>query len=302
MGRWGTVVGLLLVGATAQAKVAVYTARPGDSPESVAADWYGNRALASFIVETNGLKDGKLRPGIKVRIPTAFIYKIRRGDTLEALASRFLDDKRRATFLAGFSGIKITDKLREGQDLLVPFQHVHRAEAPESLQMVARQFYGDQSKARLLGEYNFRQAPLLAKGEKILVPIVHVRIRAVHLDPKAPVAKPAPLKEAAAREAELAARVGEQLQVAEGKYKDGSYEAVPAGLDKLLTEEDPSEAQLAEIFRLKAFSYVALGMEELAVNAFREVIARKPDAVFDEATVSPKIRSVFERAKKTPAP
>ena len=64
--------------------------------------------------------------------------------------------------------------------------------------------------------------------------------------------------------------------------------------------EDPSEAQLAEIFRLKAFAYVALGLDELAVNAFREVLARKPDVALDEATVSPKIRAALERAKKTP--
>ena len=41
------------------------------------------------------------------------------------------------------AGLRPTDKLREGQDLLIPFQHVHRTEVPESLQSVARAFYGD---------------------------------------------------------------------------------------------------------------------------------------------------------------
>jgi hypothetical protein len=240
-----------------------------------------------------------------VRIPTAFHYRVRKGDTLEALAQKFLDDKRRAPFLAQFSGLGRPDKLREGQDLLVPFQLVHHADAPESLQSVARAFYGDAAKAKLLADYNFRAAPMLAKGEKILVPIAHVRIRAVRLEP---VKEPgrsvaaAAAKEALQREAELAAKVSAQLQQVEGKYKDGSYADVPAALDKLLTEDDPSEAQLAEIFRLKAFAYVALGMDELAVNAFREVLARKPEALFDAATVSPKIRAAFERAKQAPAP
>jgi hypothetical protein len=70
----------------------------------------------------------------------------------------------------------------------------------------------------------------------------------------------------------------------------------------VLTSEDPSEAQLAEIFRLKAFAYVALGMDELAVSAFREVLARRPDVSLDVATVSPKIRAALDRAKKAPAP
>jgi hypothetical protein len=115
-------------------------------------------------------------------------------------------------------------------------------------------------------------------------------------------ATPLPPKEAQKREAELAARVGAQIAQVEKDYKDGSYSAVPAALDKLLTEEDPSEAQLAEIFRLKAFAYVALGLDELAVNAFREVLARKPEAALDEATVSPKIRAAFDRAKRPAGP
>jgi hypothetical protein len=242
---------------------------------------------------------------------------VHKGDTLEGLAGKFLDDKRRSPFLAAFSGLRPTDKLREGQDLLIPFQHVHRTEVPESLQSVARSLYGDASKAKLLADYNFRTAPMLAKGERVLVPIGHVHIRAVRLlpvndrpvvgskqkeIPAAPVLAPAPPKEAQKREAELAEKVGKSLAIAEKAYKDGSYSDVPSVLDKVLTEDEPSESQLAELFRLKAFAYVALGLDELAVNAFREVLARKPDVALDEATVSPKIRAALERAKKTPGP
>ena len=67
------------------------------------------------------------------------------------------------------------------------------------------------------------------------------------------------------REVELAARVGGLLVEAEKAYRDGSYAEVSANLDKLLSEEDPSECQLAEIFRLKAYAYVALGMDDLAL-------------------------------------
>jgi LysM repeat protein len=250
----------------------------------------------------------RLRLGQRLRIPSAFRYRVKRGDTLEALAKRFLDDRRRAAYLGAVNGMKGGDKLREGQDLLVPFQHLHRAAAPESLQSVARSYYGDASKARLLAEFNFRSAPMLAKGERLVVPISHVRIRAVRLGataapppaPGKPTPPPAavPAVDTQKREEELAARVRVQLSRAEHAYKEGNYHDVPAALDKLLTDEEPSEAQLAEIFRLKAFSYVALGMEELAVNAFREVIARAPDLKLDEATVSPKIRAAFAEAKK----
>jgi LysM repeat protein len=307
---------LLLLSSVASARVVMYSAKNGDTPESIAGDFYGNRAQAIFVIESNGLeRDKPLKPGQRVRIPTAFKYRVKKGDTLEGLAQKFLDDRRRAKFLAAYSGLKETDKLREGQDLWVPFQHVHRAELPESLQSVARAFYGDASKEKLLLDYNFRTAKMLAKGERIVVPIAHVKIRAVRLvEPapekvskkptvdKTPALAAAPPKEAQKREEELAERVGKQLQIAEKAYKEGSYSDVPAVLDKVLTSEDPSETQLAEIFRLKAFAYVALGMDELATSAFREVIARRPDVTLDEATVSPKIRAALDRAKKAPAP
>ncbi len=310
---------LLLLGGVAQARMVTYTARNGDTAESIAADYYGNRSLAPFITEGNGLPhDAHFKPGQKVRIPTAFHYRVRKGDTLEGLGKKFLDDVRRAQFLAGFNNLKPTDHLREGQDLIIPFQHLHHADAPESLTSVARTFYGDPGKAKLLQDFNFRSSPMLAKGEKLIVPIAHVRIRSVRLaqaappqgkapvreakQPAAPPLAAVPDKEAQAREEELAQKVGEQLKLAEKSYKDGNYSEVPAALDKLLAVDDPSEAQLAEIFRLKAFAYTALGMEDLAVSSFREVLARKPDLALDEATVSPKIRSALERAKKAPGP
>ena len=309
----GLVVAFLLVlSSVAQAKFVMHTVLAGDTAESVAADYYGNRSLAIIVLESNGLdRTAKLRAGQKLRIPTASRYRVRRGDTLELLAQRFCDDKRRAPMLALLAGLHAGDKLREGQDIAVPFQVVHRADAPESMQSVARAFYGDASRGKLLSDYNFRASPMLAKGEKVSVPIVHVKIRAVYLQPAStpvPVAPPvgkkpeiaavAPEREAQRREIELAARVGGLLVQADKAYRDGEYAEVSANLDKLLSEEDPSESQLAEIFRLKAFCYVALGMEDLADRAFREVLARKPNLVLDEATVSPKVRAALDRAKK----
>jgi len=302
----------------AGARMVVYSAKNGDTAESIAADYYGNRSLARFISEGNGMAaDARLKPGQKIRIPTAFHYKVRKGDTLEALSQKFLEDKRRAPVLAQLNGLKLTDKLNVGQDLMMPFLHLHRAQKPEALASVAKDFYGDSSKAKFLADFNFRPATMLAPGDKLLIPISHVRIRAVrlapppaaaptkapdkHSPPVAPVAV-APAKEAQKLEEELAERVAAQIAVAEKAYKEGSYSDVPAALDKLLTAEDPSEAQLAKIFELKAMAYVALGMDELAVNAFREVIARNPQVTLDEATVSPKVRAALDRAKKNPGP
>ncbi len=308
---------LLLVAALAHARVLIHTAKPGDTPEALAAEYYGNRALALFILEANGVAPSAggprraFHPGQRVRIPTAFHYRMKRGETLEKVAARFLDDKRRAPFLARWSGLAATDKGHEGADLLVPFQLVHRAAAPESMAALARSFYGDASQARLLLAYNFRSSPVLAPGEKLVVPIAHVRVRAVLQPPSPPPRAPAsakasdeaprpPPQDTAEREAELAARVAARLALAEAAWREGRYDDIPAALTKLLSEEDPSEKQLVEIHRLLAFAYVALGADEVAVKEFREVLERDPDARLDPSLASPKIRAAFERARKGP--
>jgi LysM repeat protein len=302
-----TIALLLGLAGSARARVITHLARPGDTPETLAAEYYGNRALALFILEANGLRGRPIRPGQKVRIPTAFHYRMRRGETLEVVAARFLDDRRRAPFLAQWSGLARGDRGREGADLLVPFQFVHRAAAPESLSAIAKSFYGDPGQAKLLQTYNFRVSPMLAAGERVVVPIAHVRVRAVRLDPE-PAPKSTPGVAAAPppavapsdpekREAELAARVAARLAEAEKSYKEGNYDDVPAALTKLLSEEDPSEAQLVAIHRLLAFAYVALGADAVAVKEFREVLERDPACTLDAALVSPKIRAAFARAK-----
>src|SRR5262249_17241765 len=142
-----------------------------------------------------------------------------------------------------------------------------------------------------------------------LIPIAHARIRAallsgVNVGPKLPSERPQmPLgadSDARGREAELGERIEARLAEIEQHYLAGSYSTVPTELDKLLAAEEPSESQLIELFRLKGFAYVALGMDELAVKAFHEILAHKPELVFDEALVSPKIRAVLERARQMP--
>ena len=295
----GAAVGVLLFAEVSHAGV-VHVVRAGETVESVAAAYYGNRSLALLVLEANHLARGAhLRPGQKLAIPAQSHVRVKRGQTLGEIAKRTLGDARRAEWLAEWNGFSPSQKPRDDAELKVPYQIVHTAGAPESLSSVARMFFSDPSQAKMLQSYNFRGAAPLAKGETILVPIL-VKVRAVRL-PSGAAAKAARAKahedDTQKREAELAARVAARLELAEKAYREGSYSEVPPSLTKLLSEEDPSEAQLVDIHRLLAFAYVALGADEVAVREFREVIARDPDATLDATTVSPKIRAAFEHAR-----
>src|SRR5262249_37714663 len=143
--------------------------------ESLAATFYGNRAQAVFIREANHLGPlDRLHEGQTLRVPGAFKIKVKKGDTLEALSRRFLDDARRAWYLGLLNGLKVNDVLREGIEIRVPTNLTHRAGAPESLPTLARDFYSDSQQSKMLADYNFRwqgQGSVLVKGERIVLPV-----------------------------------------------------------------------------------------------------------------------------------
>lgn len=316
----------------------VHVARAGDTAESLAATYYGNRAHAIFIREANHLgSSGRLQEGQTVRIPGAFRIHVKKGDTLEKLALRFLDDTRRARFLGEWNGLKLSDILPEGAELKVPFHLTHRAEAPEAFKMLAKLFYNDAEQGRLLADYNFRKVMVLTKGERVVIPVPHVFIKPAMLaggKAQASLASGSAAPQGGARGGEGEAdgarveRVGdeateepeeaqqeqarapdaappdprarralERLRLAEEAWHEGRYEEVVDELTRALGEEEVPEPQRAAMQRLLGFGYVAIGHEAPAMVAFREVLRTDPEATLDAALVSPKIRAVFERAR-----
>lgn len=310
--------GALLSGTPARGnRYVTYVVRPNDTPESIAAEYYGNRARAQFITEFNSLPPGaRLKAGQLLRVPTSYKYRLNQGETLLDLAQRLLGDRRRAPLLAQLSGLLPSDKIGPGTEIQLPFHFVHIVKPHETLASIARTYYGDPTQAKLIAMYNFRksanQPPV--PGERLVVPIIHVRVRAVRLPPgphRSARSRPPPLQMPVTTtepsfpdaeyqrkmDAELAEKVKSRVRSAERAYQEGKYTEVPAALIKLLTEVDPSEAQLIEIYRLLAFAYVALGETELAVKALREVLDRQPDFQLDPVQTSPKILAALERAR-----
>jgi serine/threonine-protein kinase len=269
----------------------VHTMRKGDSLELLAAEYYGTRDFAVFILLANGMENAKkLKPGQKISIPTAWKYKIREGDTLSGLATRLLGDQRRAPLLAEINRIPIDATLSIGDELTIPYHATYTANDRIDLGALANAFYRDASKAELLRRYNLRpDRKPLAKGEQLIVPIFEVHARLPE-DPEA--------ERRARKQREMMARAKVTLPRATDAWQNGEYTEVRSELLSLDPDFLDADAAAATSFLLGS-AYVALGDRDSAVRELERVRERRPDFVVRADEHSPKICEIWVRAGGT---
>lgn len=274
--------------------VVIHQVAPGDTLELLAAEYYGDRQMSSFIRVANKIwKDRRLKPDERLRIPTAWQYQAVAGETLESLSRRFLGDPRRAPFLADFNGIPADGTLASGQGVMIPFHARHVAKQDESLAEVSQQFYGEPDKAKLLSGYNFLSRSSLKKGESIIIPITHVRIR----DNRLPTEDPAAAIRSRKRR-EMSQRIETALPKARRAWEKGDYAMVKRVLADV--DVDFLDARVAaEAALLLGSAYVAFHDEDSALVQFKKLLERRPGFRLSAKSVSPKITRVFERAGGT---
>jgi hypothetical protein len=279
------------------ARVLKHVVEKGDTVELLAAEYYGDRELAIFIVAANGwtVPPKDLTPGSTIDIPVSYRVIVQPGDTLASIAKAQIDDARRGAYLGALNGLPAGREPDIGTELLIPYDLQYKAQGGDSLSTVAALYYGDSQKADLLAQYNFR-APdgSLAKGDLIDVPITDLEVRPTKMGPTSQsLAEEEAEEDLRARETRVAAG----LEDARKAFSAGDYIATADQLFTLIGE-GPSDDQLSDIHQLLAFDYVALGVPDLAVRHFTEVLARHPDLTLDPATVSPKIRTALDEARQ----
>jgi hypothetical protein len=267
----------------------LHQVRFGDTLTSIAKEYYGDDAYAPLLAQVNGRRaKSALKAGDRLRVPTVWRYRVRRTTSVQHLAKRLLGDARRHFVLREFNQLR-GSRVRAGTDITVPFVITHVAGRDESFVALAKRYYGDPTRAKLIARYNFLRDAKPPAGHEVVIPIGRVRILPLKLRDLTQRRVLGVLPDRDTRR--------EALQEANASLRKGEYWQVPLRLIRMLSAEIPSDEFAAELMKLLASSYVALGKQELAVRAFHEALLRRPGMKLDAVLDSPKVIKAFIDAK-----
>ncbi|HWU88508.1 MAG TPA: LysM peptidoglycan-binding domain-containing protein [Kofleriaceae bacterium] len=265
--------------------------KPGDTLQLIAAEFYGDRNRAIFIMVENKITHAKpLKPGERLRIPRDREITTSPEDTWETLAGAYLGDPRRAPFLAEFNKMTSEEAVPAGTPLHVPVTVTHTAEATETLASISAAYFGEPKHADMLRRYNFREKMSLEKGESIVIPVFHVRLPESKLPPTDAEAK---ARQAARRTA--ASDAVKALPKAWQAWRAGEYAEIETLLSKLNTDYLETESAV-EVMLLRGLAHAAEDKGDLALADFQKVRERKQGHVLRKFDYSPKVLEIWEKA------
>lgn len=236
----------------------------GGSWDVVAAAELGDEGLGRLLAAMNGRSPGDPpKAGERIVIPGLAIHTLERGETLAAVARRFLSDGAMWPMIARLNGIRNPNHLTAGTRIKVPF--VGSKRPPE--RAVART-------APELPAVSVA-APTAAAEDRSLKP--HTAA------PDLPAEKPQPTRDLTAP--------GTGLESAIQAFRDGRYEVAREGLESVRSAvlSGGSAQEQVDLLEHLTFVHVAFGNTDAACEAYRELRVRDPDHLWDELRISPKI-------------
>jgi LysM repeat protein len=294
-------VHVLVATARADEKVFVHVVRAGETLASIAQRYYGDPRRENVLVMENGLNaqgGAAIVVGVRLDIPVVSYHRIAEGETWSQLAERFYGEARRtAALIEANGGASAAPDV--GAEVLVPYPLRHVAGQHETLSEVAELYSGRAAAAASLRRFNNIRGNRLARGQIILVPLADLVlseegraiVAAADAAPRAPEGGGGEVRA-------LQARVDAELSALREHVRRGRFtEAVAVG-NRLLGAGELTGNQLVTIQRELGTAYVALDRADLAVLAFREVLSRQPDVVFDTIRTSPRVLAALDEARR----
>lgn len=291
-------IGLSPSAARADFPAYVHVVRDGETLASIAQRYYGDPRRESVLVAENGLTTqggSAIVVGLRLVIPTVTYHRVRAGETWAQIAEQHFGDLRRAYAIVEANPAVESSQPPEGAELLIPYPLRHVADQRDTLNHVAQTYYGTTDGSRTLRRFNQLRTLRLSRGQVILVPLPDLVLSEEGRRIVAEATGVAP-NDGGVRD--LQARIGEDLPQLQEQVRSGRYtEAVSLG-NRLLGAGELTGNQIVTIQRTLAVAYVALSRDDLAIDAFREALARQPDLELDSRRTSPTVLRAFEEARE----
>lgn len=277
----------------------LHVVRDGETLASIAERYYGDPRREAVLVAENGLTAGGGAPivvGLRLQIPSVSYHRVAPGETWAELARRFYGDSRRAFVLMEANHGSSSEQPDEGAELLIPYPLRHVAGQNENVLRIAKNYYGPGVEhARRLRRFNNLRFNRLERGQLILVPLPDLILSE---EGRRIIEQETGSAPAAGEVRALQARIEEDLpRLAEHLRRGRFAEAVALG-NRLLGTDVLTGNQIVTIQRELGTAYVALGREDLAIEAFRAALSRQPDLQLDSVRTSPRVMRAFQRAKE----
>jgi hypothetical protein len=270
-----------------------YRVHEHDTLELIAAEIYGDRTAASWIMAENKLGKGKqVHAGDRIKVPVTREIVTSKGDTFETLAATYLGDASRAPLLADANAMSVDDSLATGTMLIVPVHVVHVAPASESLASIAQLYLGDAKQAALLQKLNGLDKTGVEKGDSVVVIGVGVHVKPSKLPPL-----DAEAKSRRDEQHQVAQSAADALPKAKAAWLTGDFAGVKTALTPLAGKLDYLDTRTAiEIGLLLGKAHCAFGETDAAVAAFTSVVSRKPGYTLGAYAESPKVIAAWQKA------
>jgi hypothetical protein len=260
---------------------------------------YGKIQYEKILVAANALDAQGGSPivaGQRLEVPALDHYRIKAGDTWEALAKQLLGDPDRNVVLAQANDTMPWIAPAEGAEIIVPYNLRYIATQADTIVTITAKFTGEKEKAWIYDQYNHLKGQPVRRGDVILIPLTNLPLTEAG-KAEAAGADSTARSQAAGLAREAQRKVEAEMPLLLGDVRGGRYvDAITRG-GKMLALGDLTRPQLATIQRQLTEAYVALDAPGLAAAACAAWRESDPKAKPDPVMSSPKIVAACSRAQ-----
>ncbi len=273
-----------------------HIAHSGETLEQLAVRYYGSSEMSMVIRAANGFvhpDDGSVTPGEQIEIPEVTYHNVRGDETWETIANQYLASPKRAPFLAKMNNYDRNKLPPKGTIVKIPYHLRHIFAVGESMRSVIRLYYGKTRTIGWLRQYNLTRKKVFTRGDVVIVPLIKLsfseqeqkRIQTIRSERYS--------------EKDMKAQDEAREAIAELRkaFEQGRYIEMVAIVHRLVGRGKLTVPQQIGVHKYLGFAYVALGQQQLAIEAFTKAIVLQPAMELSTITTSPKILKVFHEAK-----